>query len=270
MSDEMLRADVLLCERGLASSRERARALIDAGLAFADSSRIDKPARRLRADCALEVRGEVCPYVSRGGFKLAKALDVFQLDVTGAVVIDVGASTGGFTDVLLRRGARRVYAVDVGTAQLDAALSADPRVVSMERINARTLTRALFPEPPSLGVMDVSFISIRKILPALREVLGDAGRLISLVKPQFEAGRAALGKGGVVTSSSAHERVLRELVAEAPELGWHVRALDFSPICGGDGNIEFLADLGPDTAPSPGPDAIRALVRRAHAQLRSK
>ena len=270
MAEKLPRADVALCARGLAASRERARALIEAGFAFADGERIDKPSRRVSPNAALEVHGECCPYVSRGGFKLERALKVFHVNAAGAVAIDVGASTGGFTDVLLRAGARRVYAVDVGTAQLDARLTADARVVSMERVNARTLTREMFPEPPSLGVMDVSFISITKILPALREVLGDGGRLISLVKPQFEAGRAALGKNGIVASPAAHERVLRELTAAAPNLGWRVRALDFSPIAGGGGNIEFLADLLPDDGrtPSPAPEEIRALVRRAHAEVK--
>ena len=270
MAEENLRADVALCARGLAASRERAQALIAAGLAYADGAQIKKSSQRLAPDAALEVRGEWCPYVSRGGFKLEKALRSFSVDARGAVAIDVGASTGGFTDVLLQSGARLVYAVDVGTAQLDARLAADPRVISMEQTNARALRRDMFPEPPALGVMDVSFISITKILPALRDVLGADGRLISLVKPQFEAGRAALGKNGIVSSPAVHERVLRELATAAPELGWRVRAYDFSPIAGTQGNLEFLADLVPDDGrtPSPDPGEIRDLVRRAHVELR--
>ena len=268
---EKLRADVALCARGLAPSRERARALIEAGLVYAGGIQVKKAAQQVDAEEMLEVRGEVCPYVSRGGFKLEKALRSFDVDVGGAVCIDVGASTGGFTDVLLQSGAAKVYAVDVGTAQLDPRIEADPRVVKMEQTNARTLTRELFDPAPTLGMMDVSFISILKILPALRQVLGDGGRLISLIKPQFEAGRELLGKKGVVSKPAVHERVLREVIARAPECGWRVRALDFSPIKGGDGNLEFLADFIPgDGCPaSPDPQEIRELVRRAHEALRS-
>lgn len=268
---EKLRADVALCTRGLAPSRERARALIEAGLVYAGGAPVKKAAQQLGAEEVLEVRGEVCPYVSRGGFKLEKALRSFGVDVGGMVCIDVGASTGGFTDVLLQSGAARVYAVDVGTAQLDPRIEADARVVKMEQTNARTLTRELFAPAPTLGVMDVSFISILKILPALRQVLGDEGRLISLIKPQFEAGRELLGKKGVVSKPAVHERVLRDVIARAPECGWRVRALDFSPIKGGDGNLEFLADLVPDDGRQASPVAqeIRDLVRRAHDSLRS-
>ena len=269
---EKLRADVALFARGLAPSRERARALIEAGLVYAGGAQVKKAAQQVSAEDALEVRGEVCPYVSRGGFKLERALRSFHVDVRGMVCIDVGASTGGFTDVLLQNGAERVYAVDVGTAQLDPKIEADARVVKMEQTNARTLTRELFAPPPTLGVMDVSFISILKILPALRQVLGDGGRLISLIKPQFEAGRELLGKKGVVSKPAVHERVLRDVISLAPECGWRVRALDFSPIKGGDGNLEFLADFVPDDGRQPIPDAqqIRELVRRAHEAMRQE
>ena len=272
MAEENLRADVALCTRGLAASRERAQELISAGLAYANGAQIKKPAQKLAPDAVREVRGEWCPYVSRGGFKLAKALDSFGVRAAGLVAVDVGASTGGFTDVLLQSGARKVYAVDVGTAQLDARLAADPRVISMEQTNARALRREMFPEPPALAAMDVSFISITKILPALREVLGDSGRLITLVKPQFEAGRQALGKNGIISNPAVHERVLRDLTAAAPACGWRVRAYDFSPIAGTQGNLEFLADLVPDDGRTPSPDAgeIRELVRRAHAEIRKK
>ncbi len=270
--DEKLRADVALCVRNLAPSRERARALIEAGLVWADGQVIKKAAQKVGGAEVLEVRGEVCPYVSRGGFKLEKAIRAFGVQVAGAVAIDVGASTGGFTDVLLQSGAARVYAVDVGTGQLAPAIEADPRVVKLEKTNARALTPDMFSPRPTLGVMDVSFISIRKVLPALREVLGEDGRLISLVKPQFEAGRELLGKGGVIRNPTVHERVLRDVAAFAPECGWRVRALDFSPIPGGEGNLEFLADLVPDDgrqAP-PDPQSIRNLVRRAHETMRQE
>lgn len=269
---EKQRADVALYSRGLAPSRERARALIEAGLVYASGAQVKKAAQQVSAEDALEVRGEVCPYVSRGGFKLEKALHSFHMDVRGRVCIDVGASTGGFTDVLLQNGAAKVYAVDVGTAQLDPRIEADARVVKMEQTNARTLTRELFDPAPTLGVMDVSFISILKILPALRQVLGDGGRLISLIKPQFEAGRELLGKKGVVSKPAVHERVLRDVISLAPECGWRVRALDFSPIKGGDGNLEFLGDFVPDDGRQAIPDAqqIRELVRRAHEAMRQE
>ena len=266
------RADTALTEAGLAASRTRAQALIGAGLAYAGGVKIEKSAQKIPANAHLEVRGTVCPYVSRGGFKLAKALDSFAADVHDAVAIDVGASTGGFTDVLLQNGARLVYAVDVGQSQLDAKLDADPRVVRMDHVNARELTAAMFPETPRLAVMDVSFISILKILPALRNVLCENRRVISLVKPQFEAGPRALNRHGVVADPAEHVRVLTEIAAHAPLCGWRVRALEISPITGGDGNIEFLADLVPDdgTIPLPDPQVLRDLVRRAHAQLREQ
>lgn len=268
--ENKLRADVALCERSLAASRERAQALISAGLVYLNGAPVKKPSQKIGESDLLEVRGEWCPYVSRGGFKLEKALQVFGVSVRDTVAIDIGASTGGFTDVLLQNGAQLIYAVDVGTGQLDPSIAANPKVVNMEQTNARELTRADFPNPPQLGVMDVSFISIRKILPALREILGDEGRLISLIKPQFEAGRESLGKKGVISSASVHERVLRDVAAFAPECGWRVRAYDFSPISGTQGNLEFLADFIPDdgTQPLPDPRSIRELVKRAHESIR--
>lgn len=270
MEEMLLRADVALCRRELAASRERAQAMIAAGLVFSNGVVVKKPSQKIAFDDELIVRGEWCPYVSRGGFKLEKALRVFEASPAEQVCIDVGASTGGFTDVLLQAGARKVYAVDVGTGQLDERIAANPRVVKLEHTNARILQRSDFPDPPSFGVMDVSFISILKILPALRDVLGDNGRLISLIKPQFEAGRACLGKKGVISSAAVHERVLRDLAAIAPETGWRVRAYDFSPIAGTQGNLEFLAELIPDdgSTPFPEPTAIRTLVKRAHAQIK--
>ena len=259
------RADAALAARGLAPSREKARALIEAGLATVNGAVIAKPAQKIGPEDALAVTGETCPYVSRGGFKLKKALDTFGGKVSGAVCLDVGASTGGFTDVLLREGAARVYAVDVGTNQLDPRLRGDSRVVCMEKVNARTLNRDMFPEPPSVAVMDVSFISIRLILPALFSLLGPTGRVISLVKPQFEAGRASVGKGGIVSSLQAHRRVLTEIAAFPEALGWRVRAMTVSPITGGDGNVEFLADMLPAGACERAVtlDEIDALARAA-------
>lgn len=268
--NEALRCDVLLVRKGLAPSRERARALIEAGCVFASNRKIEKPSALLTEDADLEVRGEVCPYVSRGAFKLLRALEIFGDSVEGVTALDVGASTGGFTDVLLRNGAKRVYAVDVGTAQLAPSLLSDPRVVSMEKTNARTLTREMFPERPELIVMDVSFISILKLLPALGDIAGESGRIITLVKPQFEAGRAAIGKHGVVSSPAAHERVLKQIVSGAWETGWQVVDLTWSPIRGGEGNIEFLAGLIPfdGTRASVDDRRIQAVVREAHDRLK--
>lgn len=270
--DGKLRADVALCARALAPSRERAQALIAASLVYMNGAAVKKPSLKVGESDVLEVRGQWCPYVSRGGFKLEKALTVFGVNAKDAVAIDIGASTGGFTDVLLQNGAKLVYAVDVGTDQLHPSIAANPRVVSMEQTNARRLTREHFPVPPVLGVMDVSFISIRKLLPALRQILGDSGRLVSLIKPQFEAGRESLGKKGVIASAAVHERVLRDVAAFAPECGWRVRAFDFSPIAGTQGNMEFLADFVPDDGKQLSPDdrTIRELVARAHRELRNK
>ena len=267
MNDDLRRVDLALVAQGLAPSRERAQRLIAAGLVRVNGSAVKKPSEKVRESDALTVLGQDIPYVSRAGLKLERALDAFGVDPAGRVCLDIGASTGGFTDVLLRRGASRIYAVDVGVGQLDPALAADPRVVSMERVNARALSASMFPEPPSLAVMDVSFISIRLILPAALQILGARGRMLTLVKPQFEAGRQSIGKRGIVSSAAAHEDVLRDLVGFVPTLGWRVRALECSPITGGDGNIEFLADLVPEAACAEeiGADTIKALVRRAHA-----
>lgn len=268
MSD--MRADAALAARGLTESREKARRLIEAGLARVNGIAIAKPAQKVSENDVLTVVGETHPYVGRGGLKLEKALNVFGLDPTGAVCVDIGASTGGFTDVLLRNGAARVYAIDVGAGQLHPSLRDDARVVVMEHTNARTLTASMFDPPPTLAVMDVSFISIRLILPAVLPILGNAGHMVALVKPQFEAGREMIGKNGIVTSAAAHRDVLRAIVDFVPALGWHVRALDFSPIAGGSGNIEYLADIVPisEGMTAINDDAIAALVRKARQMLK--
>ena len=263
---DVMRVDAALAARGLVASREKARALIEAGLVTVNGIAVAKPAQKVGEGDTLEVLGDTHPYVSRGGLKLEKALRAFGADVSGLVCLDVGASTGGFTDVLLRSGASHVYAVDVGTEQLHESLAKDPRVTCMERVNARTLNRAMFPQPPALAVMDVSFISIKLILPALFELLGEDGRVITLVKPQFEAGRQRIGKGGIVSKPEVHRQVLREIVGFPPTLGWRVRGLDFSPIAGGDGNLEFLADIVPEGRSDAliGPKEIDAAVKAAH------
>ena len=269
MPNERMRADAALVARGLASSREKAQALIEAGLATVNGQVIAKSSQKVDTADILEVLGAAHPYVGRGGLKLEKALKVFGVDPSGQVCLDIGASTGGFTDVLLQNGAAKVYAVDVGFGQLDPALAADPRVVNMEHTNARALSPDMFPERPALAVTDVSFISLRLILPAAFGVLGTEGRMIALVKPQFEAGRIQVGKHGLVTKPAVHIDVLKGIVSFVPTLGWQVRGLDFSPIAGGSGNLEFLADMAPEGRCDHHVDAgeIEALVRRAHAAV---
>lgn len=237
------RLDVALVSRGLAESREKAQAMIISGTVFLNGQRADKASLAVKEEDAVEARGTAHPYVSRGGLKLEKALQVFPIDVTGITAMDIGASTGGFTDVLLQNGAARVYSIDVGYGQLDWKLRNDPRVTVMERTNARAMTREQFPDVPSLAVMDVSFISIRLILPAAIGVMGDEGRFLTLVKPQFEAGRDRVGKKGVVREAETHRDVLREIMAFVESIGWVVQGMDFSPIRGPEGNIEFLYDL---------------------------
>ena len=237
------RLDVALVSRGLAESREKAQAMIISGTVFLNGQRADKASLAVKEEDAVEARGTAHPYVSRGGLKLEKALQVFPIDVTGITAMDIGASTGGFTDVLLQNGAAHVYSIDVGYGQLDWKLRNDPRGTVMERTNARAMTREQFPDVPSLAVMDVSFISIRLILPAAIGVMGDEGRFLTLVKPQFEAGRDRVGKKGVVREAETHRDVLREIMAFVESIGWVVQGMDFSPIRGPEGNIEFLYDL---------------------------
>jgi 23S rRNA (cytidine1920-2'-O)/16S rRNA (cytidine1409-2'-O)-methyltransferase len=234
------RADQLLVDRGLAGSRAKAQALILAGLVFSGERRIDKAGQPLPADAPLEVRGKDHPFVSRGGVKLAHALDHFGWDVAGAVALDVGASTGGFTDVLLQRGAAKVFAVDVGTNQLAWSLRNDARVISHEKTNARYLTDAVVTEPVDLIVCDASFIGLAKVLDAALGFAKPGGGLIALVKPQFEAERDEIGKGGVVRDAAVHERVCAAAAAWLRSRSWDVEGVTQSPITGPEGNIEFL------------------------------
>ena len=237
------RVDKLLVDRGLAETRERAQRLVMAGLVFAGDARVDKPGARLPSDAPLVVRGEAHPFVSRGGVKLAAALDALGLDVRGATALDVGASTGGFTDCLLTRGARRVYAVDVGYGQLAWRLRGDPRVVNLERKNIRTLTPGQIPEPLDLATIDVSFISLRLVLPVVAGLLPAARRIVALVKPQFEVGKGRVGKGGVVRDEGLHAEVLSGLQEFARDSGLTVDALLTSPVLGPAGNREFFMAL---------------------------
>jgi 23S rRNA (cytidine1920-2'-O)/16S rRNA (cytidine1409-2'-O)-methyltransferase len=235
------RADQLLVEQGLAESRARAQALILAGLVFAGGKRVDKAGEALPPDASIEVRGRDHPWVSRGGVKLAYALDYFAIGPNGWIALDIGASTGGFTDVLLARGARRVYAVDVGHGQLAWELRRDPRVVAHERTNARYLTREQVPEPIDLIVCDASFIGLATILPAPLALAAERGALIALVKPQFEAGREYVGKGGVVRDPAVHRLVCERSAAwVSAQPDWAVIGIVESPILGPEGNREFL------------------------------
>ena len=266
------RIDVWLTTRGMADSREKAQALIMAGQVYVGEKKVLKASEQYAEDAPINLRGVQDAFASRGGHKLEKAITAFNADVTGLVAMDIGAATGGFTDVLLQNGAKHVYAVDVGTGQLDPKIDNDPRVTKMEQTNARTLTAEDFPMRPEIAVMDVSFISIEKILPALKDVLGENGRLISLIKPQFEAGKAALGKKGVISKPETHEKVLKDLAANAAEIGWRLRAIEFSPISGTQGNTEFLGDFIIDDGKTPSPDArqIREIVKNAHNALKKK
>ena len=237
------RVDKLLVERGLADTRERAQRLVMAGLVFSGDVVVDKPGTRLAIDTPLDVRGEAHPFVSRGGAKLEATLAALAFDVRGLVAIDVGASTGGFTDCLLQRGARRVYAVDVGYGQLAWKLRNDPRVVSRERTNVRLLGRAAFPEPIDLVTIDASFISLRLILPVVTSLLDPGGRIVALVKPQFEVGKGRVGKGGVVRDAALHAEVLTELQRGVVELGLVIDGVLTSPLLGPAGNREFFLAL---------------------------
>ncbi|MEN3973419.1 TlyA family RNA methyltransferase [Sphingomicrobium sp. XHP0235] len=235
-----IRADVLLVERGLVESRSKAQALILAGNVYSGERKLVKAGEQMAPDAALEVRGKEHPWVSRGGMKLDHGLTHFGFEVTGLAALDVGSSTGGFTDVLLTRGAAKVFAVDVGTNQLAWKLRSDDRVVVHEQTNARHLTAEIVTEAPQVVVCDASFISLAKVLDAALDLAADGAMLVALVKPQFEAGRAEVGKGGVVRDPAVHERVCEEAAAWVASKGWRVLGTETSPITGPEGNVEFL------------------------------
>jgi 23S rRNA (cytidine1920-2'-O)/16S rRNA (cytidine1409-2'-O)-methyltransferase len=235
------RLDLLLVERGLAESRAKAQAMCLAGQVWSGDRRLDKPGQMLPLEVPLECRGKPHPFVSRGGVKLAHGLDRFGIDPSGVVALDIGASTGGFTDVLLQRGAKRVYAVDVGQGQLDWRLRQDPRVVTRERCNARYLTAAEIAEPIDLIVCDASFISLKTVLPAALELAAPGAALVALIKPQFEVGKGRVGKGGIVRDAALHAEVCADIAAWlGARPGWSVEGIIESPLRGADGNVEFL------------------------------
>ena len=235
-----VRLDVEMVQRGLCPSREKARALILAGEVRVNGVRAEKAGQEIAAEAEIAVVEDAIPFVSRGGLKLDKAVRTFPIDLSDRVCADVGASTGGFTDVMLKNGASHVYAIDVGYGQLDWSLRNDPRVMVMERTNARFMTPEWFSEPISFASIDVSFISLRLILPPLFPCLPENGEVVALIKPQFEAGRAEIGKNGVVRDPAVHERVIHDVLAFADETGFTVSGLSFSPITGPKGNIEYL------------------------------
>jgi 23S rRNA (cytidine1920-2'-O)/16S rRNA (cytidine1409-2'-O)-methyltransferase len=239
---EKERIDILLVEQGLYDSRERAKAAIMAGLVFAAEERIEKPGMKIPRDAVIRVKGAVHPYVSRGGLKLKKAIDKFEIELQAAIMLDIGSSTGGFTDCALKHGANYVYAIDVGTNQLDWSLRNDDRVCVMEKTNFRYMTPENLKGPiPNFASIDVSFISLRIILPPLMALLNQPSNIVALIKPQFEAGRDKVGKSGVIRDSAVHRDVLSTVLTFAEELGYRLQGLTFSPITGGEGNIEFLA-----------------------------
>ena len=261
------RLDVLLTEQGYADTRSKAQAIIMAGQVYVNGQKADKPGISYEETVQLEVRGDVCPYVSRGGLKLEKALRDFGVKPEGYVCSDSGASTGGFTDCLLQQGAKKVFAIDVGYGQLDWKIRSDDRVVVMERTNIRYVTPEDLGEPLDLSVIDVSFISLKIVLPTIKTLLKPAGQVLCLIKPQFEAGKEKVGKKGVVREPQTHKEVLDMFVSLADELGFTILGLTFSPVKGPEGNIEFLGHLTLEDKEGIRPDTAD-VVRQAHETLK--
>jgi len=260
------RLDVLLVENGYFTSRQKAQAVIMAGSVFVGGQRVDKPGTAVANDAEIEVRGHVMPYVSRGGWKLEKAMKTWPITLDGKICADIGASTGGFTDCMLQNGAQKVYAVDVGYGQLDWKLRSDSRVVCLERTNARYLTAEQVPDPLDFASIDVSFISLKMIFPALYSLLKDGGEIACLIKPQFEAGKEKVGKKGVVRDPAVHREVLEHFLEHAKENRFTVLGVTYSPIRGPEGNIEYLGYL----RKSSGEDAaidIDGVVSASHTEL---
>lgn len=264
---EKMRLDLLLTVKELAPSRARAQEMIRSGTVYIAGKLCDKPSAAFTEDAEIEIRGEYCPYVSRGGLKLEKALRQFGIDPTGYVCSDSGASTGGFTDCLLQNGAKKVFAIDVGTDQLVQKLRDDPRVVVMEKTNIRYLTPEEIGEPLDLSVVDVSFISLRAVLPAIYNLLRSDGTVVCLIKPQFEAGKSNVGKKGVVKDAKVHKLVLDEFLLYTAQMGFCVKNLTFSPVTGPEGNIEFLAHMTKSAEPGIRPNTA-GIVADAHNTLK--
>ena len=263
------RIDLYLVSKGFFASREKAQAAIMAGLVYVGERKVSKPSETVEAEAPVSVRNSGKTFVSRGALKLKKAVEVFQADLKDKTVMDIGASTGGFTEICLQQGAKHVYSIDVGYGQLDWKLRNDPRVTVMERTNARYLQSDMFPERPQITVMDVSFISIRLILPVAAQIMGEEGIFYTLIKPQFEAGRDKIGKNGVVRDPEVHREVLTNIVDFCRGTGWCVTKLDFSPIKGPEGNIEFLAEIRNSACAVKETDSRDAeqVIADAHAAL---
>ena len=263
------RLDTLLVERGLAGSRERAKRMIMAGEVLVDGQKVDKAGTTVKKEAEIRLLGSDIPYVSRGGLKLAKAMDVFGLTMTGKTAADIGASTGGFTDCMLQNGALRVYAIDVGYGQLAWKLRTDERVVNMERTNIRNVTLDMLEGPIDFASIDVAFISLTKVLPVAYELLKENGEIAALIKPQFEAGRENVGKKGVVRDPEVHREVINKVVSLSRELGFAIKGLTFSPVKGPEGNIEYLVWLAKSEAEEESVDEqlIFTTVQQAHEAL---
>ena len=261
-----VRLDQLVYELGFTESRERAKTTIMSGIVFVNNQRADKPGMAVDPEAKIEVRGHALPFVSRGGYKLDKALKVFPVYPDGKHCIDCGASTGGFTDVLLQHGAEKVYSVDVGYGQLAWKLRNDERVVNLERTNLRYVTEEQIPELLDIAVMDVSFISIKLVLPAVKALLKENADIVCLIKPQFEAGREEVGKKGVVRDKKVHEEVIHSILDFAPTIGLTVKGLDFSPIKGPEGNIEYICHMVNAECEGINPD-VSAIVEASHEAL---
>lgn len=264
---EKKRLDVLLTERGLVPSREKAKAIIMSGSVFVSGQKADKAGEAFPCDIDIEVRNNENSYVSRGGLKLEKALNFFNADVSDKIAIDVGASTGGFSDCLLKRGVKKVYSVDVGYGQLAWEIRNNPKVVCMERTNIRYITHEQIPDIIELAVIDVSFISLKLVLPAVRALMGETGCVYCLIKPQFEAGREKVGKKGVVRDPAVHKEVIANFIENAENSGFSVCGVTFSPITGPEGNIEFLGSLSCETDLRTSID-IDTVVEDAHSALK--
>lgn len=260
------RLDITLVEQGFVESRQKAQACIMSGIVYVNDQKVDKAGYAVPEDAKVEVRGKTLKYVSRGGLKLEKAMQTFPIDLNGAIAMDCGASTGGFSDCMLQNGAVKVYAVDVGYGQLDWKLRSDERVICMERTNARYLTREQIPDPLDFVSIDVSFISLALILPVLRGLMKDSGQLVCLVKPQFEAGKEKVGKKGVVRDPAVHLEVVERFYHQAEQFDFSVRGMTFSPIRGPEGNIEYLGWLTVGAGNSV-PVDLKALVEASHATL---
>ncbi|KXB93671.1 ribosomal RNA large subunit methyltransferase J [Veillonellaceae bacterium DNF00626] len=267
------RLDVLLVEQGLFESRENAKRHIMEGIILVNDVPVDKPGTKVPSDARLRIKGKVMPYVGRGGYKLEKAINYFHLKMENVIMADIGASTGGFTDCALQHGAKKVYAIDVGTNQLDWKLRINPQVINLEKTNIKDVTMELLGERVNFISVDISFISVLKIIPAVNDILEESGQLVILIKPQFEAGRENVGKGGIITDKAIHSEVVFDTLQEFENQGFFVNGLTFSPIKGGSGNIEFLALLSKNKKTKETQmtkEFVNCIVEEAHRELKEK